>query len=1110
MFDTSLFTKKILLLDGSMGTCIARLNLTEEQFKGERFADFNRSLKGLNDLLNITQPKFIKDIHKSYLDAGADIIETNTLNSNVISLSDYGCEALCYEINFKAAKLAKDCCRDAASGKPRFVAGSIGTTSKSLTLSPFDSRFDEHYLSYLPQINGLIDGGADLFFVETVFDALNAKAAIVAINDVLKERNIDIPVVLSCTISDLSGRILSGQTLEAFYRSFEGFNLAAIGMNCGLGIDQMILYIKQLAEISRFPICVYPNAGLPDNDGCYHQTPAEFAESALELLKGGFVNIIGGCCGTNSEHIKLLAEKIGNFEPRKIPDLPKVNVYAGLETLTVERRHSAFQQKIMQIGERTNVAGSKKFARLIREKKYDEAISIARIQIEQGADAIDICMDDGMLDCIREMENFLKLVSLEPSISRVPIMIDSSKWEVITTALKCVQGKPIINSISLKDGEETFLSKAKYIKKFGAALVVMLFDEQGQATTFERKIEIADRAYNLLISIDFHAENIILDPNILTISTGIAEHDNYAVDFIRACRWIKENLLHCKISGGVSNLSFAFRGNDFIRNTIHSVFLHYAGEAGLDMAIVNPGSMIDFNEIAPDFKAIVEDLVFNRRNNVTDDLLAHAKSLENNFEHNNTEAQRHGEKYSEQIFSAPDRLTQSLIKGISDDLKLILDDLLKSFSALEIIDKILMPAMFEVGNQFGAGKMFLPQVMKSASVLKRAIAILESMGEKSFAGKNDAESSVQKAKILLATVKGDVHDIGKNIVSVILSSNGYRIVDLGVMVEATKIVETAKAENVDVIGLSALISPSLEEIKNTLEEIEKSGLKIPVLIGGAALSQEYADAHLSKIYSGTVLYVKDASLVLKAVETLRVGTHHHAPLQIPRNIGIISSTVNLSELVPLINWKILFNTWLSHGEKSVQTDLQTDAEKLLNEWIKSKTILPKYITGIFPAKSQGNEIIVYNPETDAELTRLDTSRGNGKKTLSTLISPDGDFIGCFAATVGNETEKIIAEFQKQGDIYNALLAQSLADCLAEALSEYLYNKVKNEYWQFSRKGIRPAVGYPIYPLHSEKAKIFALLDADKIITLTENYAMLPQASVCGLYFSNADNYNFNS
>jgi 5-methyltetrahydrofolate--homocysteine methyltransferase len=1100
MFDIEILKKRLLILDGAMGTCIA-------EYKTQ----------GLNDMLNITDSGIITAIHRAYLAAGADIIETNTLNSNTISLADYGLESRCYDINLAGAKLA----RKVADEYGKFVAGSIGPTSKSLTLSPFECSFDELYAAYIPQINALIDGGADMFIVETAFDTLNVKTALVAINDICRARQTNIPTILSLTIGDFSGRILSGQTLKAFYYTFEAFDLLAIGMNCSMGAVQMLPYIKQLSAISRFPICIYPNAGLPNSEGDYHQTPLEFTEAAEEMFANNLVNIIGGCCGTTPKHIESLAKRAKMFAPRQIPLLHEESIFTGLEVVNVDKSKTS----LIKIGERTNVSGSRKFARLIKEKKYDEAVVVAVTQIEQGADLIDICMDDGMIDAVSEMSTFLKIISQEPDIAKVPLMIDSSNWDVIAAALKCIGGKAIINSISLKDGEADFISKANYIGRFGAAVVVMLFDEKGQAATFARKIEIAQRAYRILIENGFEAKNIIFDPNILTIATGIEEHNEYAESFISACRWIKQNLPCCKVSGGVSNLSFSFRGNDFIRNTIHSVFLHHAKKAGMDMAIVNPSSEINYEEIEPKLREIIEDLIFNRDADAVNNLLSYS-----------TDSTAKAETVSEiQNLSSAENLHRSLLKGSTDNLNVYLTaELETNRTAIDIIEKTLMPSMFEVGNLFAEGKMFLPQILKSASVLNKAVAFLEPHIQNN-------ESSKSNVKILLATVKGDVHDIGKNIVSVILSANGYQVIDLGVMVEADRIINTAREEDVAFVGLSGLISPSLKEMQNTLSEAQKSNLSIPFLVGGAAVSAEYAQKHLAPVYDAGVHYIKDASAVSKAIDeilnnrnsgkkTVNISINNINDINIinninkkncrnavktpsikPEKLGVVSGETLLEALIPNINWKILYNTWLSAKNATAQRELKADAEAMLNKWLENRAVTPRYAVGFFEAASFEDEIIIY--ENGAELLRLNTARDNGEKTLAMLICRQEadvkDYVGCFAATAGVEIEKIVADLKQSGDIYNSILAQSLGDCLAEALSEYLHATLLKELWRFPKKGIRPAVGYPLYPLHSEKAKIFKLLEAEKIgISLTENYAMKPAASVCGLYLANADSYLF--
>ncbi|MDR1792301.1 MAG: methionine synthase [Bacteroidales bacterium] len=1121
MFDCNILKNRVLLLDGAMGTCISQLNLSDKYFNGKR----------LNDILNITHPKIIQKIHTDYLEAGADIIETNTMNSNKISLADYHSEEMCYQINYEGAKLAKQVAQKySTEEKPRFVAGAIGITSKSLSLSPFECSFDELYDAFVPQINGLIDGGVDIFLVETVFDALNAKAALLAIEDICKERTFSIPIILSCTISDLSGRILSGQTIDSFYYTFADYDLLAIGLNCGLGPRQMLPHINILERISRFPICLYPNAGLPDGEGKYNQPPSEFAKETARYFRQGKVNIIGGCCGTTPEHIQELATRIDTFYPRMLEDYnidPNEQVFTGLETCKCLH--------FLYIGERTNVAGSKKFARLIREKKYEQAVSVAKEQIQQGADAIDICMDDGLLNNVKEMEHFLKLISTEPAIAKVPVMIDSSEWDVIKVALKCIQGKPIVNSISLKDGEKIFIRKAKYIQKFGAAVVVMLFDEKGQAVQYQRKIEIAQRAYNLLISNGFPAKNIIFDPNILAIATGIEEHNTYALAYISACSWIKENLPHCLISGGVSNLSVAFRGNDYIRAVMHEVFLNRAsGTKGMDMAIVNPIMLADQKQRASlkkELRNIMENLIFNiQTETALNDLLAYAATHQFEFA-----------AKEEKNLSPSEKLQQSLYQGETENLSEIINNLLQiENSALAIVDNLLMPAMYEVGTRFGKGKMFLPQVLKSASVLSKSIALLKPYLEEET--QLDASKKIDNQNIILATVKGDVHDIGKNMVSVILASNGYQIIDLGVMVEAQKIVNTALQKKAVLVGLSGLISPSLEEIKKVLQLAAEKGLKIPFLVGGATVSEAYTALHLADIYPWGVIYVKDASTCAQVVKELLENPTQYienqynkykeiqvnfvestqtdrpkrridfSKIKKPNFFGVKMETIDLEELVPaFMDWKMLLPLWGENYRMVEYDNFKAEAKKLLNQWITQKNIRPAYSVGLFSAHSEEKEIIVYHPQTNEEWIRLDTCRAKSERLLAHLIAPKDegieDYVGCFVATIkGIEKEK--EKFDKKSDVYHSILAQCLGNCLAEGLSRYLFKRLKSEWWQFETKGIRPAVGYPVYPSHNEKEKIFKLLSAEKIgVSLTENYAMLPQASVCGLYLANIDTYN---
>ena len=1154
---TQLIKEKILVLDGAMGTMIQKYSFDESDYRGSQFANCDVEMKGNNELLVLTQPQAIVEIHKAYLSAGADIIETNSMNANSISLADYKVEKFAYELNYKAAILARKAANEFSTNeKPRFVAGSIGPTNKSLSVSPDVTNpayrnltFDSLYDAYCEQIYGLIDGKIDVFLVETVFDTLNAKVALVAIHDCCKQKSVEIPVMISVTLGDTSGRTLSGQTLEAFYATFSDMNLLSIGLNCGYGSKQMMPYVEELSRISKFNICAYPNAGLPDQFGKYTQSAAEMANDVELMLQKGWINIIGGCCGTTPEHIKKIAEKVDKYQHRKQIQQPLTTVFSGLETVKI-----LSENNFVNIGERTNVAGSKKFARLIKEQKFEEALSVARQQIEDGAQIIDVCMDDAMIDSSKAMCEFLNMLASDPNIAKVPVMIDSSSWEVVKIGLKCTQGKSIVNSINLKDGENAFLEKAEYIKNFGAAVVVMLFDERGQADTFDRKIEIAERAYRLLIEkINFPPQNIIIDPNILAISTGIEEHDSYAVDFIRCCEWIKQNLPHVKISGGISNLSFSYRGNDKIREAIHSVFLYHAIAAGMDMGIVNPGMLIVYNEIDKELLPLVEDVVLNKSKEATERLLEYSEK------HIKPDEKKHdANNHLYENLSADEQLQFALVKGIPDNVEEIIDNLLLQYtSPIQIIEQPLMQAMNNVGDLFSEGKMFLPQVIKSARVMKKAVAYLEPLIEKE---KSENKNLQKTKKVLLATVKGDVHDIGKNIVGVVLACSGCQIIDLGVMIPAKQIIDTAIRENVDIIGLCGLITPSLDEMSRVIDEAQINNLKIPILIGGAATSELHTAVALSEKYEGGVIYVKDASRSVDVIKNIlspeskidylknlnieynklktKYESEQKSKLRIsiddarqnklnlnwseeqiftPEFVGVkVFDNISLEDIIPLINWKELYRVFGLKNDADECSKIQNDARKLLQNIIKDKSIKTKAVVGIFAANSINEEIILFdNAKKNKELCRLHTSRATLQKTdgennlsLADFIAPVDsglcDYLGCFVVTAGIGANELAEKSLQNGDEYTAILLKALTDRLAETLSDFLHNKVRNELWKFSHKGIRPAVGFPVYPNHSEKSKIFALLDAEKNtgVQLTETFAMSPASSVCGLYFAN--------
>jgi len=1100
---------RILVIDGAMGTMIQRHRLEERDYRGERFKKWKSDLKGNNDLLSITQPEIIKSIHREYLNAGADIIETNTFNAQRISLADYNMQELAYEINFEAAKIARKAVEGFASQNPKFIAGALGPTNKTLSLSPDVNNpgyravtFDEVRDAYAEQVRGLMDGGVDLILIETVFDTLNAKAALAAVQDVFEEKNISLPVMVSGTITDASGRTLSGQTVEAFLNSVSHVDLLSVGLNCALGAKEMRPYLEELSEKAPFFISCYPNAGLPNQFGEYDETPEQMCAQMDDFLKSGFVNIIGGCCGTTPEHIRHIAEHAEKHSPRKIPEINPFLRLSGLEAVTL-RPDSNF----MNIGERTNVTGSKKFLKLIKEDRFDEALSIAREQVEGGAQAIDVNMDEGMLDAIAAMSRFLNLIASEPDIARIPIVIDSSKFEVIEAGLKCTQGKSIVNSISLKGGEEEFIRQAKTVKKYGGAVIVMLFDEKGQADTTERRIEIAKRAYDILVhKVRFHEQDIIFDPNIFPVATGMDEHRINAVSYFEATRWIKQNLPLAKISGGVSNVSFSFRGNDNVREAIHSAFLYHGIKAGMDMGIVNPSQLQVYDEINRELLELVEDVLLNRREDATERLIAYAeknKKAGKEKEAKDTEWRKG---------TVEERIAHSLVKGITDYIDDDVEEARKKYEKpLHIIEGPLMAGMNIVGDLFGSGKMFLPQVVKSARVMKKAVAYLQPFLEK------EKVAGAKNGKILLATVKGDVHDIGKNIVGVVMACNGYDILDLGVMVPADKILAKAKEEQVDIIGLSGLITPSLDEMVHVAKEMEREGFSIPLLIGGATTSKVHTAVKIEPHYSHAVVHVNDASrsvpvvsnllskdskekfIVETKAENARVrelqkgakaqqhlillGDARKNKFQLngaetcpPKFTGIkVFQNFSLKEISGYIDWTPFFNTWelkgtypeiFNHKERGAESKkLFDDAGKMLKKIVNENWIKANAVVGIFPATASGDDILVFDEKGQKQLATFFTLRQQMKKSssqkniaLADFISsakPDAhqllptDFIGAFAVSTGFGIEKKLAEFEKEHDDYSSIMLKALADRLAEAFAELMHKKVRKELWGYA-------------------------------------------------------------
>jgi 5-methyltetrahydrofolate--homocysteine methyltransferase len=1104
--------KRVLILDGAMGTMIQRYKLTEEDFRGDRFRDYPLDLKGNNDLLSVTQPDIILSIHEQYLESGADIIETNTFNATAVSLADYKMQELAYEINLESAKIARAAADKFTAqnpDKPRFVAGAIGPMNKTTSMSPDVNdpgyravTFDEVCSAYAVQVNGLLDGGADILLVETIFDTLNAKAALYAIDTILEERGIsDFPVMVSGTITDKSGRTLSGQTLEAFLNSLSHIKMLSIGLNCAFGAHDLQPYIEELSEKAPFYISAYPNAGLPNELGQYDETPEKMAVQVSEYLENKYVNIIGGCCGTTPAHIHEIARLAEKSQKHSIPEIKKETRLSGLEALTISR-----QSNFINIGERTNVAGSIKFARLIREKKYDEALSVARQQVEAGAQVIDVNLDDAMLDAEKEMVIFLNLLMSEPDIARVPVMIDSSKWTVIEAGLKCLQGKAIVNSISLKEGEEAFIDHARKIRRYGAATVVMAFDEQGQASTYERRIQICERAYKILTEkAGFPPQDIIFDPNILTIGTGIEEHNNYAVDFINTTRWIKENLPYAKVSGGISNLSFSFRGNDLVREAIHSVFLYHAIQAGLDMGIVNAGMLQIYDEIPKDLLDMVEDLVLNRRPDATERLIDFAGKIKQSADKAVVRDNWRDKELSE-------RVKHALIKGMDEFIEKDIDELRRNYQfALEVIEGPLMDGMNVVGDLFGSGKMFLPQVVKSARVMKKAVAVLLPYIEKE---KEAAGSNSAAGKILLATVKGDVHDIGKNIVGVVLACNNFEVIDLGVMVPAEKILEIAEEKRVDIIGLSGLITPSLEEMVHVAKEMERKGMDLPLLIGGATTSRLHTAVKIAPAYSGPVIHVLDASrsvgvtqklislidrkeFVLKQNDEYNqiresyqlknrtfvdlISARKNKPviewkpedIARPKSLGIITfEDYDLSEIREYIDWTFFFHAWemkgkypriFEHPEKGKEARrLFDDANQMLDRIIKDKMLMARAAVGIHPANGKGDSTILYTDESrNQELavfhhlrqqTEMDDENQHFQ-SLADFIAPleSGlkDYIGTFAVTAGIGTDEWVKKFEADNDDYSAIMVKVLADRLAEAFAELMHLKVRREIWGYT-------------------------------------------------------------
>jgi 5-methyltetrahydrofolate--homocysteine methyltransferase len=1150
----NIIQKRILILDGAMGTMIQKHRLSEEDFRGGRFIGHPRPLKGNNDLLVLTQPEIIKAIHLEYLEAGADIITTNTFNSNRVSMADYGMEDLVYELNNKAALLARSAVAEFEKKNKtdnHFVAGTLGPTNRTASMSSDVNdpgarmvTFDDLVLAYSEQTRGLIDGGADILLIETIFDVLNCKAALFAIDTVFEEKNVRLPVMVSGTITDASGRTLTGQTLEAFLISVSHFPLFSVGLNCALGAEQLRPFVEELSSKTGFYVSVHPNAGLPNQFGEYDQTADYMTSIVGEFMDKGWVNIIGGCCGTTPLHIREISKAAKDYPPRVKPVIKRYTRLSGLEALTITP-----ETNFVNIGERTNVSGSIKFARLIKEENYAEALAIARTQVEGGAQVIDICMDEAMLDSEKAMVKFVNLVMSEPDIAKLPLMIDSSRWKVIESALKCIQGKSVVNSISLKEGEESFIFHAKKIRKYGAAAVVMLFDENGQADTFERKKAVAERSYKILVDkVGFPPEDIIFDPNVLAIATGIEEHNSYAVNFILATDWIKKNLPFAKVSGGISNLSFSFRGTDPVREAMHSVFLYHSIKAGQDMGIVNAGMLQVYSEIPADLLQLTEDVVLNRRKDATERLVKFAENLK--------QSGKKEEKVNEwRNLPLMERIKHSLIRGLDEFIEQDVEEARQHFPrSIGIIEGPLMEGMNEVGDLFGSGKMFLPQVVKSARVMKRAVAKLAPYIEK----ESKASEKSTAGKILMATVKGDVHDIGKNIVGVVLSCNNYEIIDLGVMVPADKIIDTAIQQKVDCIGLSGLITPSLEEMVHVAAELERRKLKIPLLIGGATTSEIHTAVKIAPSYSNPVIHVKDASKTAGVLSGLfdkvnsgkfasavagkyeKLRTEHSAaqrerillPLEkarenrlitdwtvykpfIPVKPGLnIIEEFDLNELYRYIDWTFFFFAWKVSGKyPAIFSDpvkgeeakkLFGDAQKFLKDIIDYKIIVAKGLSGLFPAVSSGEDVKVYDTGENGKekavfrFLRNQESKEKGVPNLclSDFIAPESsgikDNIGAFVVTAEINEESLK---RYKGDDYSIIMIRILGDRIAEAAAELIHEKIRKEYWGYAPdenlsgddlfksryRGIRPAPGYPACPDHTEKQTLFELLGAQERI-----------------------------
>ncbi|MGI8562091.1 MAG: methionine synthase [Candidatus Dormibacter sp.] len=1150
-----LLDQRIVLLDGAWGTMLQRRQLDETAFRGERFRDHPQPLQGDNDLLCLTRPDVVVDVHREYLQAGADITSTNTFTATSISQRDYGLESVVYEMNRAGAQLAKQA---AAEYENRFVAGSLGPTNVTLSMSPrVDDpsyrpvSFDQLYSAYAEAARGLRDGGADLLLIETIFDTLNGKAAIAAAQAVAPE----LPLMISVTIVDRSGRTLAGQTVEAFWTSIEYARPLLTGINCSLGAHEIRPHLAALAQVASAYVSCYPNAGLPNAFGGYDEQPPETSRLLGEFARDGLVNAAGGCCGTTPEHIRAIAAAVSGVKPRALPAIPQRTRFAGLETFEIGP-----DSRFVMIGERTNVTGSSRFRRLIEAGDLGGALEVALEQVRGGANLIDINMDADLLDSKEAMVGFLNLIATEPEVARLPIMVDSSRWSVIEAGLKCLQGKGVANSISLKEGEEPFLAQARSVRRLGAAVVVMAFDEKGQADTAARKVEICQRAYRLLTEqVGFPAEDIIFDPNVLAIATGMEEHSQYAKAFIEAAGEIKRRCPGVKISGGISNLSFAFRGNDRVREAIHSAFLYYAIQAGLDMGIVNAGQLAVYEDIPPDLLELVEDVIFDRRPDATDRLIEFARTVSGGG------TQRERDLLWRET-PVQKRLEHALVHGIVDFIEEDTEEARQQYARpLEVIQGPLMAGMQVVGDLFGAGKMFLPQVVKSARAMKRAVAYLQPYME---AEKADSTESQARGKLVLATVKGDVHDIGKNIVGVVLGCNNYDVIDLGVMVPADRILDTAVAEGADVVGVSGLITPSLDEMVNVAKEMERREFKVPLLIGGATTSKQHTAVRIAPEYSRPTVHVLDASRVAGVVSKLldpnqlnafdeenrdlqvALREQHSAKqmrplltyqqaranrelvdfddLPVPVRLGRRLVEPELGTLRRYIDWTFFFHAWelrgrfpgiLSHPEMGAAAhELYEQAQELLDQIERERSLRACGVYGFWPARAEGDDLVLQADGSEVRFPMLRQQLDHGddrpNPSLADYVAPAGDHLGAFACTAGLGAEELSARFQAEGDDYRAIMVKALADRLAEAFAEYLHEQARREWYESGPqlsaeeltaekyRGIRPAFGYPACPDHTEKRTLFQLLEADRVgMTLTESYAMLPPASVSGLYFA---------